>query len=211
MNKTVIIDFESGNLFSVQQACISMGLDPVISSKAGDLAGADGVILPGVGAFADAMKNLEHSGMAEALHQYIKSGRPFLGICLGLQLLLEDSEEFGSSKGLGLISGSVRKFRFHEPVKVPHVGWSALRKPEHADWSSSYLRGLQLGDEMYFVHSFYAVPADESDVFAKAEYGGRSFCAAIRKNNIFATQFHPEKSGKKGLTIIEAFAEEVKR
>jgi imidazole glycerol-phosphate synthase subunit HisH len=211
MNKTIIVDFESGNLFSVHQACASMGLEPVISSSAEDLADAAGVILPGVGAFADAMKNLQNSGMTEALHLYIKSGRPFLGICLGLQLLLEESEEFGSSKGLGMIRGAVRKFQFSEQVKVPHVGWSALRKPEHADWNASYFSGLQPGDEMYFVHSFYAAPSDAKDVFATAEYGGKSFCAAIRKNNIFATQFHPEKSGKKGLKIIEAFAAEVKR
>ena len=209
MNKVAIIDFESGNLFSVFHACKLLGLDPVITHDETEVLTADGVILPGVGAFADAMQHLEKSGMTQAITTYIETGKPFLGICLGLQLLLDESEEFGETKGLGLIRGKVRKFQFESNVKIPHVGWSKLQKAGQS-WSKTLFSQLHDGDYMYFVHSFYADPFDKEDIIASAEYEGKTFCAAIRKNNIFATQFHPEKSGTCGLKILESFAVEVK-
>lgn len=210
MNKVAIIDFESGNLFSVFHACKLLGLDPVITNDEAEVLSSDGVILPGVGAFADAMQHLTSSGMTQAISKYITTGKPFLGICLGLQLLLDESEEFGDTKGLGLIKGKVRKFQFGSQVKIPHVGWSKLQKAGQL-WSNTLFDHIHEGDYMYFVHSYYADPSDKEDIIANAEYEGQTFCAAIRKNNIFATQFHPEKSGKCGLKILESFAAEVKK
>lgn len=207
MKRVVIVDYESGNLFSVFHACRLLGLDPVITKDPVEFQHADGVILPGVGAFGDAMQHLENSGIADAVKEYISQQKPFLGICLGMQLLFDESEEFGSSKGLGLIKGKVRKFRYDDPsVKIPHVGWNQLSKPAAADWNSSWLKDVKDGDYMYFVHSYFVDPVDENDVFAVTDYEGKSFCAAVKKNNIFATQFHPEKSGHTGMSILKEFA-----
>jgi imidazole glycerol-phosphate synthase subunit HisH len=210
MKKTVIIDFQSGNLFSVLHACRLNGLDPVISDDVSEIADADGLILPGVGAFARAMEHLDSTGISQAIRNHAGEGKPFLGICLGLQLLFDESEEFGSAKGLGLVSGKVKKLHFDDPqIKIPHVGWNRLIKPDEADWSSSLFKNLQEGDYMYFVHSFYVEPSVKSEILAETIYEGKRFCSAIMKNNIFATQFHPEKSGEKGLSIVREFAEQV--
>ena len=207
MKKTVIIDYESGNLFSVFHVCKLLGLDPLISSDAGDLRQAAGVILPGVGAFGDAMENLRNTGMAEAISEYIYEDKPFLGICLGMQLLFEYSEEFGENVGLGLVKGHVKRFNFDDDrIKVPHVGWNRISKPEEKNWKDSLFKNVHDGDYMYFVHSYYAEATDERDIMAFTDYEGKKFCSAIMKNNIFATQFHPEKSGISGLSVVKEFA-----
>ena len=207
MKKTVIIDYESGNLFSVFHACKMLGLDPLISNKTDDVHNAAGVILPGVGAFGDAMQNLYHSGMSDAIREYIADERPFLGICLGMQLLFEKSEEFGDNIGLGLVKGKVKKFIFSDThIKVPHVGWNRIYKQEDVNSNSSILKNVSQGDYMYFVHSYYVEPTDEKDITSMTDYEGKNFCSSIMKKNIFATQFHPEKSGKSGISILKEFA-----
>lgn len=206
-NKVVIIDYQLGNLFSVKQACDYLGHDAVISTKPEDVLAADFAILPGVGAFADAMKNLDETGLTDAIHQFIKAGKPFMGVCLGLQLLLDKSEEFGSTGGLGIIPGTVQKFPYQEVngdlCKVPQIQWNTICEPEEGRWQGTPLQGCHNGDFMYFVHSFYAKPADEKYVLANTTYGNISYCSAVLHNNVFATQFHPEKSSSYGVNIYK--------
>jgi len=202
-----IIDYGMGNLRSVQKGFEKVGFDAVVTADPKVVLEADRVVLPGVGAFPDCMRNLEQGGFVEPLLRVIQGGRPFLGICLGLQLLFTESEEFGVHKGLDVISGRVIRFpegmeENGEELKVPHMGWNQLaicsRPPVFA--------GIDEGTNVYFVHSYYVKPADEAVVAATTDYG-IEFCAAIWKDNIVATQFHPEKSQEKGLRILKNFGE----
>jgi glutamine amidotransferase len=202
-----IIDYGMGNLRSVQKGFEKVGFDAVVTADPKVVLEADRVVLPGVGAFPDCMRNLEQGGFVEPLLRVIQGGRPFLGICLGLQLLFTESEEFGVHKGLDVISGRVIRFpegmeENGEELKVPHMGWNQLairsRPPVFA--------GIDEGTNVYFVHSYYVKPADEAVVAATTDYG-IEFCAAIWKDNIVATQFHPEKSQEKGLRMLKNFGE----
>jgi glutamine amidotransferase len=202
-----IIDYGMGNLRSVQKGFEKVGFDAVVTADPKVVLEADRVVLPGVGAFPDCMRNLEQGGFVEPLLRVIQGGRPFLGICLGLQLLFTESEEFGVHKGLDVISGRVIRFpegmeENGEELKVPHMGWNQLairsRPPVFA--------GIDEGTNVYFVHSYYVKPADEAVVAATTGYG-IEFCAAIWKDNIVATQFHPEKSQEKGLRMLKNFGE----
>ena len=193
-----------GNLASVKKALAALHYDAVITSDPNVIGSADGVILPGVGAFAPAMANLKAAGLDSAVKEACASGKPFLGICLGMQLLFEGSEEGAEGgsliEGLGIIPGAVRKFpadaTTDKGLKVPQMGWNSLTE----------CRGIfNDGDYVYFVHSFYCDPADDAVTAAKTEYGIR-YCCAVEKDNIFATQFHPEKSGEVGLAILSKFA-----
>ena len=162
MSKVVIIDYHLGNLFSVNQALQNIGLDVTISNDPEVLNKADAVVLPGVGAFADAMKNLESHGLVSAIHTYISSGKPFMGVCLGLQLLFAESEEFGSSKGLGILPGKVKRFNNNAEgasIKVPQIAWNEIYAAG-IDWNHTPLRSLQQNEHMYFVHSYYVEPED---------------------------------------------------
>jgi len=199
-----IIDYGMGNLRSVQKALQSFGSDAAILRAPGELKGVTKLILPGVGAFGDGMDNLRTMGWVEPIRQFIATDRPFLGICLGLQLLFEHSQE-GDAAGLGVLAGQVVRFDTHRGgrrVKVPHMGWNALR------WSrpDPLFAGLKQGDAVYFVHAYYAQPADPAVVSAEADYGG-PFCGSIHRGNVWATQFHPEKSQRVGLTILQNFAD----
>ena len=204
-----IIDYKMGNLASVKKALAALAFDAIITSDPEVIKNADGVILPGVGAFAPAMANLREAGLIDAIKDYAASGRPFLGICLGMQLLFDGSEEGMTDgkmvEGLGIIPGKVLKFPSSETtdkgLKVPQMGWNDLK-----DVKGSL---LSEGDYVYFVHSFYCDPDDENVAAAKAEYGIR-YCCSIEKDNIFATQFHPEKSGEVGLAILSKFARRTK-
>ncbi|MCR5060843.1 MAG: imidazole glycerol phosphate synthase subunit HisH [Saccharofermentans sp.] len=204
-----IIDYKMGNLASVKKALAALAFDAIITSDPEVIKNADGVILPGVGAFAPAMANLREAGLIDAIKDYAASGRPFLGICLGMQLLFDGSEEGMTDgkmvEGLGIIPGKVLKFPSSETtdkgLKVPQMGWNDLK-----DVNGSL---LSEGDYVYFVHSFYCDPDDENVAAAKAEYGIR-YCCSIEKDNIFATQFHPEKSGEVGLAILSKFARRTK-
>lgn len=212
-----IVDFGLGNLFSVQRACQRAGLLAEITSSKEKVLAADGVILPGVGAFGDAMDNLRRDDLVSPLRDVSQAGRPLIGICLGQQLLMSESEEFGNHRGLGLIEGTVTRFcnprgREEQILKVPHVGWSRIHRPVDADrladrWSGSPLDGLVDGTYMYFVHSYYVRPADESVQLAMTCYGNMEFCSAIRIGNTCAFQFHPERSGPDGLSIYRRLAD----
>jgi imidazole glycerol-phosphate synthase subunit HisH len=200
-----IIDYGMGNLRSVQKGFERVGCEAVVTADPKLVLEADRIVLPGVGAFPDCMRNLEEGGFIEPLLRVIRDGRPFLGICLGLQLLFTESDEFGTHRGLDIIPGRVVRFPERmeeggEALKVPHMGWNQLaierRPPAFA--------GIEEGANFYFVHSFYVVPDDAGLVAATTSYG-IDFCSAIWKDNIVATQFHPEKSQEKGLQILKNF------
>jgi len=200
-----IIDYGMGNLHSVQAACANVGLNSVITGERAMIMSAKAAILPGVGAFGEAMEHLSSSGLDASIHRFIETGRPFIGICLGLQLLFERSEEFGMHEGLGLIKGSVKKFCLpnngNEKYPIPQIGWNRVR--QCGGWDNSFLRNNQDGDFMYFVHSYYVVPEDDAMVLATTEYGGLEYCSAVGRGNLFASQFHPEKSGPVGMRIYQ--------
>lgn len=206
--KVVIIDYKLGNLFSVKQACDKVGMDAIISSDRSVILDADALILPGVGAFIQAMKNLGDLNLITAIKSKIKNGTPLFGICLGLQLLFTKSEEFGSGNGLDLISGLIKKFpqkMDDKIIKVPHIAWNKIHKAGKK-FNDSSLKDIRNGEFMYFIHSYFVEPIDKSCVFTITNYDGIEFCSAIIKDNIFATQFHPEKSAKKGLSIYKNWA-----
>ena len=198
-----IVDYGVGNLFSLKSSLSAIGVDAVVTADPLTLCAADKIILPGVGAFADAARKLKESGLAQIIKDLAGAGKPLMGICLGMQMLFEKSYEYGEHEGLGLIPGSVRPIRDVIPAgyKIPHIGWNGLNfKGEHPLFA-----GLSEGDCVYFVHSFYAADCDEA-VIATAEYGAE-LTAAVAKGNVMGCQFHPEKSGSVGLAILKAFAD----
>ncbi len=204
--RIAVIDYDMGNLRSVQKGFEKVGASAVVTRDPALIADSTHVVLPGVGAFRDCMKNLERYGLIEPIIKGIESGKPFLGICLGLQLLFEESEEFGTHRGLGVIKGKVVRFPPHmkvegEKLKVPHMGWNdiSIKKP------SPFLRDIPDGSYLYFVHSYYCVPEDRSTVLTTTFYG-LDFASGIAKDNIIACQFHPEKSQKVGLKLLENFS-----
>ena len=197
--KIVIIDYGMGNLHSVNKALKAVGAEVEVTSEAAAIASADKIILPGVGAFGDCMANLEKYGLVPVIQEVLASGKPFLGICLGLQLLFEGSEEAPGVKGLGYFKGQVERIK--TGLKVPHMGWNSLRLK-----TPSPLLSKADGEYVYFVHSFQAVPEDASIITAVCDYG-TEVTAAVGKGSVQAVQFHPEKSSKVGLGILQAFKE----
>ncbi|MEP7151926.1 MAG: imidazole glycerol phosphate synthase subunit HisH [Nitrospira sp.] len=195
-----IIDYGMGNLRSVHKAFEAVGHQAVVTREARIIADASHVVLPGVGAFGDCMANLEQYELIDPIRAAIQSGKPFLGICLGLQLLFTESEEFGTHKGLGIIPGRVRKFVLDTTLKVPHMGWNEIEIVRPAP----PFEGVRTGSHCYFVHSYYVEPADVCVTAAITEYG-HPFASAVWKDNIVACQFHPEKSQAIGLQLIKNF------
>lgn len=213
-----VIDYQMGNLFSVVRACKHVGLEPVITSDASVIQSSHAMVLPGVGAFGDAMQNLVRLDLVSSIRDFVASGRPFMGVCLGLQLLMTESEEFGRHPGLDIIRGQVVKFSTTGPggrtIKVPQVGWNRIYHPSpvgDAAWENSPLRGVRDQEYMYFVHSFYAVPDDPRTILSHTDYEGTEYCSSVSVNNIFACQFHPEKSSTEGMKIYYNFASLVKK
>jgi glutamine amidotransferase len=205
LKKVVIIDYQLGNLFSVKQACDTVGINAEISSNREDILNADALILPGVGAFIEAMNNLKKFGLDTAIQTKVNGGTPIFGICLGQQLLFTESEEFGAGKGLDLISGVIKRFPEsieERKVKVPHIAWNTIFKLNQ-EWYNTALKDLNNNDFMYFIHSYYVKPKDDACILTLTNYDGIEFCSAILRNNIFATQFHPEKSADKGISIYK--------
>lgn len=209
--RIVIIDYGMGNLRSVYNAFSAVGYDAVVTRDARLLNEATHLVLPGVGAFADCMTNLDQYGLIQPIRKHVTSGKPFLGICLGLQLLFSESEEFGVHRGLDIVSGRVRRFSSDQgaqareasnPLKIPHMGWNSLTVQQ----SAPPLRNLPSGSQVYFVHSYYVDPSDPAIAATVTDYGG-TFVSSIWRENIFACQFHPEKSQAVGLHIIKNFAE----
>jgi glutamine amidotransferase len=200
-----IIDYGMGNLRSVQKGFERMGHEVVVTNDAKTIMNASKVVLPGVGAFPDCMRNLREYGLIDAVHRTIRSGKPFLGICLGLQLLFTESEEFGISKGLDIIKGRVIRFKGPEFVdlKIPHMGWNSISIKRQVP----ALQDVPDNSYVYFVHSFHVVPEDKSVIATTTPYG-IEFVSSIWKDNIFAVQFHPEKSQSLGLSILKRFGEQ---
>lgn len=208
MSKTaIVVDYGVGNLRSVTRAVAHCGFTPVLSPDAAEIENCERLILPGVGAFGSCIGALRERGLADPVLRVIDSGRPVLGICVGMQMLLESSEEFGSHQGLGRIPGKVLPVppagADGKPHKIPHIGWAAL-EPSSQDWAGTIFDGLKAGDACYFVHSFVAVPSNDN-VLATADYDGHKLCAAVRAGNVYGVQFHPEKSGTIGLRIVKNF------
>jgi len=212
--KVAVVDYEMGNIFSIKQACEYVGLTPVITNKSSVIMDSDSLILPGVGAFGDAVYNLKKYDLINPIKDFIIQGRPFMGICLGMQLLLTESEEFGAYQGLNIIEGRVVKILNSnedgkKKIKVPHVGWNQICIPPDDNndfWLHTPLKCIRNGEFMYFAHSYYCVPASQDIVLSTTDYEGITFCSGIVRNNLYAFQFHPEKSGANGLKIYENFA-----
>lgn len=195
-----IIDYDAGNIASVSKACEKLGSKVVLTRDREVILSADRVILPGVGSFGDAMEKLERFGLVDVINDYVKTGKPFLGICLGLQLIFESSDETPGVKGLGLLRGSVKRIPDAEGLKIPHIGWNDITIRE----GSRLFAGIPQNSYVYFVHSYYLDASDKSQVAATTHYSV-TIDASVEAGNVFATQFHPEKSGDVGLKILGNF------
>lgn len=194
-----LIDYGMGNLRSVSKALELAGAKVRWVCTPSELKG-DAVVLPGVGAFKVAMENLKETGLVPAIKRWIEAEKPFLGICLGYQMLFEKSEEGGSSRGLGIFKGNVRKFSVPKRLKIPHMGWNQIEKKS----PTPFLKGVKDGAYFYFVHSYFPVPSDRKIIATETQYGGR-FASSVAAKNLFASQFHPEKSGTEGIKILKNF------
>lgn len=197
-----IIDYGMGNLLSVKKAFEKVGFEARVVQDKEEVKQAEKLVLPGVGAFGDCIENLKRLGLKSSIIDFINSGRPYLGICLGLQILFSESEEFGSKKGLDLIPGKVLRFPSDMKLKIPHIGWNSISIRERAP----VLEKIADGTYFYFVHSYYVVPEDDAVVSTTTEYG-ITFVSGLWKENIYAFQFHPEKSQASGLRILKAFGD----
>ena len=195
-----VVDYGMGNLRSVAKALEKVGFNVKVSSNPQDIKDAKGIVVPGVGAFGDAIHNLERFGLLDEVVKAVEEGKPYLGICLGLQILFEYGYEFGEHEGLGLLKGKVIRFENKEGYKVPHMGWNQVWIKQKEGLFSD----IKEGEYFYFVHSFYAVPSEEKDIASITDYSV-DFCSAVQKDNIWAVQFHPEKSQKAGLKLLENF------
>lgn len=208
--RVTVVDYGASNLLNVVRALEHCGAKVIIADQPESVIEADRLILPGVGAFADGMAGLKLKNFVEPLKFFCQKGNPFLGICLGMQLMLDSSDEFGHHKGLGLIPGKVTHIPPQgtngEPHKIPHIGWNELQYPgPNESWERTLFSSLKPGEPMYFVHSFMAVPNDNHHRLADCNYNGQTICAAVRSGNMTGCQFHPEKSGEPGLQIIQDF------
>lgn len=208
--QVTVVDYGAGNLLNVVRALEHCGAVVEVTQSADRIAAAEKLILPGVGAFGDCMQALEQRGLVAALKDYAQSGRPFLGICVGMQVMFELGEEFGDHAGLGIIKGRVTRIPAigadGDAHKIPHIGWSAL-KPTGQTWDGTIFSHVSAHTDpsVYFVHSFMGVPAEAADRFADVDYNGVAICAAIKRGHIYGCQFHPEKSGALGLEILRNF------
>ncbi len=213
--KVAIVDYYAGNLFSVKQACEYVGMEAWVTSSRSQLFEADVVILPGVGAFGDAMNALKKLDLVSPLKEIAVSNQMLVGICLGMQLLMTESYEFGTHRGLDIIPGEV--IRFEKPktgslnFKVPQVGWNRISLPQNRDWLNSPLETLNPEEFMYFVHSFYVCPEDERVILSQSDYANIRFCSSLKYQNLVAFQFHPERSGKRGLEIYQALKSSIEK
>lgn len=209
MSQVTIVDYGIGNLLSVARAFEHCGDSVVLTDDARKITCADYLVLPGVGAFADGMAGLIERGLVEPIMEFAAKERPFLGICLGMQMMLDESEEFGANEGLALIPGKVVAIPAAScdgaPHKIPHIGWNEISAPDSVSWKGTILENTQAGSSFYFVHSFTAVPAQHEHRLADCYYNGQRIAATIRKDNLYGCQFHPEKSGVEGLTILRTF------
>jgi imidazole glycerol-phosphate synthase subunit HisH len=212
MNQVVVVDYGIGNVFSVCNALKQIGAEPQLTRDIPTILRAERVILPGVGAFGRAMDALRGFGLDEVLGSYVATGRPFLGICIGMQVLMDSSLEFGAHAGLGFIPGTVERIpsvdKAGNPLRVPHISWSKVKPAAGVlseQWQSTPLSGDEDHQEFYFVHSYHSKPTDDSNLLAVVDHGGNDVTAAITKDNIVGVQFHPERSGLAGLNLLGKF------
>jgi glutamine amidotransferase len=207
--KVSIVDYGIGNLHSVRRAFEVVGAEVAIVRDALTVGAAERLVLPGVGAFEDGMTGLRERGLADSIRRHVASGKAMLGICLGMQMLATVSEEFGTHEGLDLIPGRVvpipRMDQQGRPHKIPHIGWTALRRPPGVSWDRTPLADTPEYTSVYLVHSYAVVPDDDRDCLADCVYGGHVICAAVRRGRLFGCQFHPEKSGPAGLAMVARF------
>jgi glutamine amidotransferase len=207
----VLVDYGVGNVLSVRRALEASGGDVLLTSDVDCVRSAERLVVPGVGAFADCVAGLTSRGLADPVLEHARSGRPLLGICVGMQMLFEVGEEFGEHRGLGLLAGRVQRIPDVDEQgarrKVPHIGWNALDVAPGADWSDTLLRHVRPREAAYFVHSYSAVPADDAVRLADVDYAGYRVSAAVSRGNIFGCQFHPEKSADVGLRVMRSFLE----
>jgi imidazole glycerol-phosphate synthase subunit HisH len=204
--KIAIVDYDIGNVRSILSAFENQGADVLLTRNKEEILESDGLVLPGVGAFPYGMKSLDSYGLIDVIKEYVVSDKPFMGICLGMQMLFEGSEEFGEVMGLGLIPGKVVKLptKDDQNEKLPHISWNELNSGS-IQWTDTILEDIEEGSDMYFVHSFVAQPKDNDNILSTTEYSSYQFCSSVKKGNIYGCQFHPEKSGKLGLKIIKNF------
>jgi glutamine amidotransferase len=214
--RAVIVDYGMGNLYSVRRACEHVGLEATISASPSEVREADGVILPGVGSMPVAMGALDESGLSDALRAVAQRGTPFMGVCLGMQLLMEEGSEFTVHRGLGILPGRVVRFPSQDeeglPLKIPHIGWNRVYRPKghtRDPWSETPLQATPDGEYMYFVHSYLVVPGDPDLSVGVSRYGGIEFCSVVARGSVFGCQFHPERSGPQGLQVYREFARRV--
>lgn len=207
--KVTLVDYGIGNIYSVCRALETAGADVLLTGQRADIDAAERLVLPGVGAFADCMAGLRERELIDPLLRYAASGRPLLGICVGMQMLATSSEEFGEHAGLGLVPGRVAAVPSvgtdGQKLKIPHIGWSALRQTPGVHWMGTPLANTQEGESVYVVHSYAMQPVESAYRLADCEYGGHRICAAVRRDRIFGCQFHPEKSGPAGLSMLSSF------
>lgn len=205
MTNIAVLDYGIGNIRSICSAMEFIGVTPILTNDKDTLTKADGIVIPGVGAFDAGMTKLKEIDAVSFLQDVSQTNKPMLGICLGMQLLFDESDENGQFSGLGLVSGTVNKLGVNEGTRLPHIAWNEIAPPVGFDWEGSILKGLSSTEEMYFVHTYAARPAFEAHVLSVTEYGGGKFCSAVKKDNIYGCQFHPEKSAEKGLGILRNF------
>lgn len=211
-----IMDYQLSNLFSVKHVCDYYNLNAEITSDKNKIVSSQAVILPGVGAFGDAMNNLKKLGLVDVIKEFVNQGKPLMGVCLGMQLLFTKSEEFGVHEGLDIIKGEVMKFpstnNHGEPIKIPHIGWNEIFYTENNSkkWLGSPLRSIKNHELMYFVHSYYVKPDNTNNILALTNYNGLNYCSSVSFNNVFAVQFHPEKSGVEGIKIYKDWSENIR-
>jgi len=203
-----IIDYEMGNLKSIHKCLKHLNVTSSVTSDPKAILNADGVILPGVGAFGDAMRHLDEKDLISVIHQVVNNGTPLFGICLGLQLLFTSSSEMGAFAGLNLIEGEVVLFDIEKVGKVPHIGWNSVKIQ---NYNQFIIQGIPDNSYFYFVHSYYSLPENEENILGLTKYGNVNFCSITSKDNIFATQFHPEKSSKHGIKIYQNFIDFCKK
>lgn len=203
-----ILDYGVGNVKSITNGFRKVGVRNILTNDPAKIMAADGCILPGVGAFAFGMKSLARHKLVDTIHAFAESGKPLMGICLGMQLLLEESDEFGVTKGLGLIPGRVEKMQCptDSTIRLPHVCWNHIYEPNTQVWDNSVLETTDKNEDVYFIHSFIAKPTDPANVLCMTQYESIEFCSGVKKANIMGVQFHPEKSGRAGLNILRSFA-----